>query len=81
MSNYHNQAAEKLEKIQSTPSAKRQISAKRGVDRDKKEAFGTFGTGVGGSIEKNKGSKGLERAGSLPEVRNVRPYIQGKLEE
>ena len=54
MSDYHNQAAEKLEKIQSTPSAKRQLSAKRGVDRDKKEAFGTFGTGVGGSIEKKQ---------------------------
>ena len=40
MSNYHNQAAEKLEKIQSTPSAKRQLSAKS-------PPFGTFGTPLG----------------------------------
>jgi hypothetical protein len=63
MRDYHNQAAEKLGKIQNTPSAKSQLSAKRGVDRDKKDAFGTFGTDLGASIILKKQRKQRARTG------------------
>ncbi len=59
MSNYHNQAAEKLEKIQNTPSAKRQLSAKS-------PPFGTFGTEVGGTrkVKKQRTRTGWITTGS-----------------
>ena len=56
MSDYHNQAAEKLEKIQSTPSAKSPLSAKS-------PPFGTFGTEIEGPRKKTRKKKQRARTG------------------